>query len=321
MSDTEQNAVRHMEVSRDDDDIRIDRWFKRHFPNVPYGQLAKWLRTGQVRVDGGRAKPSLRLASGQQIRLPPMAPVTAKTERTRPEVSPKAAAEIRERVIYRDDHVIALNKPSGLAVQGGTGTTRHVDAMLDALRYDAQERPRLVHRLDKDTSGVLILARTRRAAQILSASFQGRTVEKVYWALVLGVPDIQSGTIDAPLAKRGGTGQEKVEETDDGQFAETDYRVLDHAAGRVSWLELRPRTGRTHQLRAHCAVIGNPILGDGKYGGRESFLSGLPKRLHLHAQTLRLPHPEGGERLELSAPLDAELQKSWEFVGFDPRTA
>ena len=319
MSDTEQSAVRYKEVSRDDDDIRIDRWFKRHFPNVPYGQLAKWLRTGQVRVDGSRAKPRLRLVAGQQIRLPPMAPIAAKTKRMRPEVTPKAAADIRERVFYQDDHVIALNKPSGLAVQGGTGTTRHLDGMLDALRYDAQERPRLVHRLDKDTSGVLILARTRRAAQSLSASFQGRTVEKVYWALVLGVPEIQSGTIDAPLAKRGGIGQERVEETDRGQFAETDYRVLDHAAGRVAWLELCPRTGRTHQLRAHCAVIGNPILGDGKYGGRESFLSGLPKRLHLHAQVLRLPHPEGGGRLELSASLDTELQKSWSFVGFDPK--
>jgi 23S rRNA pseudouridine955/2504/2580 synthase len=188
--------------------------------------------------------------------------------------------------------------------------------MLDALQYDAPERPRLVHRLDKDTSGILLLARTRRAAQTLSSSFQGRSVEKVYWALVLGRPEIESGTIDAPLAKRGGAGREKVEEIVDGQFAETDYRVLDHAAGRVSWLELRPRTGRTHQLRAHCAVMGNPILGDGKYGGRESFLLGVPKRLHLHARTLAIPHPESGNQLELTAPLDVELQKSWEFVGF-----
>jgi len=319
MSESERSAVRHIEVSEGVDDIRVDRWFQRHFPDVPYGQLAKWLRTGQVRVDGGRAKPGLRLATGQQVRLPPMAPRAPSTGRTRPDVSSKDAAAIQDLVLYRDDHVIALNKPSGLAVQGGSGTTRHIDGMLDALRYEASERPRLVHRLDKDTSGVLLLARSRQAAQSLSAAFQGRTVEKVYWALVVGLPEIEAGTIDAPLAKGGETGREKMEETDDGQSAETDYRIIDHAAGRVSWLELRPRTGRTHQLRAHCAVMGNPILGDGKYGGRESFLSGMPKRLHLHAHTLQLPHPDTGERLEVTAPLDDELVKSWKFVGFDPK--
>lgn len=320
MSESEHSAVRHLEVSEDDDDIRVDRWFQRHFPDVPYGQLAKWLRTGQVRVDGGRAKPGLRLAAGQQVRLPPMAPRDPSAERTRPDVSAKDAAAIQKLVLFRDDHVIALNKPAGLAVQGGSGTTRHIDGMLDALRYGASERPRLVHRLDKDTSGVLLLARSRSAAQSLSASFQGRTVEKVYWALVMGLPEIESGTIDAPLAKSGEAGREKMEETDDGQFAETDYRIVDHAAGRVAWLELRPRTGRTHQLRAHCAVMGNPILGDGKYGGRESFMSGLPKRLHLHAHTLQLPHPHTGERMEVTAPLDDELVKSWKFLGFDPKT-
>lgn len=318
MSETERSVVRHVEVSEDDDDIRVDRWFQRHFPDVPYGQLAKWLRTGQVRVDGGRAKPGLRLVTGQQLRLPPMAPQTPSAERTRPAVSSKDAAAIQDLVLYRDDHVIALNKPSGLAVQGGSGTTRHIDGMLDALRYDAPERPRLVHRLDKDTSGVLLLARSRSAAQSLSAAFQGRTVEKVYWALVMGLPEIEAGTIDAPLAKGGDVGREKMEETDDGQSAETDYRIVDHAAGRVAWLELRPRTGRTHQLRAHCAVMGNPILGDGKYGGRESFMSGLPKRLHLHAHTLQLPHPDTGQRLEVTAPLDEELVKSWKFLGFNP---
>jgi len=319
MSTLEQNAVRHMAVSKDDDDIRVDRWFKRHFPNVPYGQLAKWLRTGQVRVDGGRVKPSVRLSSGQEIRLPPMAPATTKSERTQPPVSTKDAADLQSRVIFKDDHVIAINKPAGLAVQGGSRTTHHVDGMLDALRYDADERPRLVHRLDKDTSGVLLLARTRQAAQTLSQSFQGRTVEKVYWALVMGLPEIASGTIDAPLAKRGGSGQEKVEETDEGQSAETDYRIVDHAASRVAWLELRPQTGRTHQLRAHCSLMGNPILGDGKYGGRESFFVGLPKRLHLHAHYLALPHPAGGERLQIAAPLDGELRESWKFLGFDPK--
>lgn len=323
MSETGQSGVRHIAVKADDDGVRVDRWFKRHFPDVPYGQLAKWLRTGQVRVDGGRAKPGGRLSAGQQVRVPPTVAGDAGTERTsapRP-VSNADASGLRESVIFRDDHLIALNKPAGLAVQGGTGTTRHLDGMLDALRFDAEERPRLVHRLDKDTSGLLILARTRQAARALSAEFQGRTMDKVYWALVLGVPDVEAGTIDAPLAKRGPQGGERMTYDDDGQHAETDYRVLDHAARRISWLELMPRTGRTHQLRAHCAAIGNPILGDGKYGGRDAFLPGMAKRLHLHAHALTLNHPETGARLELTAPLDRELTESWKKVGFRPETA
>ena len=318
MSEGSQSGVRHVAVADDDDGVRVDRWFKRHFPNVPYGQLAKWLRTGQVRVDGGRAKPGARLSPGQQVRVPPVtnvAPAAAQAGTSRP-VSEADASDLRASVIYRDDHLIALNKPAGLAVQGGTGTTRHLDGMLDALRFGAEERPRLVHRLDKDTSGLLILARTRPAARALSAEFQGRTMDKIYWALVLGVPDVSAGTIDAPLAKRGPQGGERMTHDEEGQHAETDYRVLDHAARRVSWLELMPRTGRTHQLRAHCAAMGNPILGDGKYGGRDSFLPGMAKRLHLHAHALTLTHPETGARLELTAPLDGELAKSWQKVGF-----
>ena len=311
------SGVRHVEVAPDEDGMRVDRWFKQHFPEVPYGQLAKWLRTGQIRIDGSRAKPGGRLEAGQQLRLPPMADTPAPVSDGERPVDAASAADLQARVLYRDDHLIAINKPAGLAVQGGTRTTRHLDGMLDALRFDAPEKPRLVHRLDKDTSGLLILARTRAAARAVSAEFQGRTMDKMYWALVLGIPDIAAGTIDAPLAKRGDPGGERMYRTDDGQYAETDYRILEQAAQRVAWLELRPRTGRTHQLRAHCAAIGNPILGDGKYGGREAFLPGMPKRLHLHARTLTLSHPDTGARLELSAPLDAELAQSWKRVGFD----
>lgn len=322
MTEAGQSGVRHIAVSDDDDGVRVDRWFKRHFPDVPYGQLAKWLRTGQVRVDGGRTKHGGRLSSGQQVRVPPGASdaatsAPAQHDTARP-VSRGDTAELQASIVYRDDDLIAINKPAGLAVQGGTGTTRHLDGMLDALRFGASERPRLVHRLDKDTSGLLILARTRQSARALSAEFQGRTMTKVYWALVLGVPDIAAGTIDAPLAKRGPEGGERMTQVDDGQHAETDYRVLDHAARRVSWLELMPRTGRTHQLRAHCAAMGNPILGDGKYGGRDSFVPGVAKRLHLHARSLTLSHPQTGARLELTAPLDEELAESWRKIGFQP---
>jgi 23S rRNA pseudouridine955/2504/2580 synthase len=222
-------------------------------------------------------------------------------------------------VIDQDDFLIAVNKPAGLAVQGGSKTHRHLDGMLDALQFDAKDRPRLVHRLDKDTSGLLLLARDRQTASQLAVLFQGREVEKTYWALVVGVPDHDSGVIDARLGKRGGEGSERVESVGDGQAAETEYRVLDNAARRIAWLELRPRTGRTHQLRAHCKVMGTPIVGDGKYGGRESEVYGLPQRLHLHARGLTLPHPANGERLTLEAPLDDVLAKSWAFVGFDAK--
>tara|TARA_A100001037_G_scaffold161501_1_gene145364 strand:- start:210 stop:1184 length:975 start_codon:yes stop_codon:yes gene_type:complete len=323
MTDAPGTSVRRIEVAPDDGEVRLDRWFKRHFPDVPYGQVAKWLRTGQVRVDGHRAKPGQRLEPGQEIRIPPMAAEVARHDalvRERPPVDPADAAALGEAVVYQDEYLIALNKPAGLAVQGGSKTHRHLDGMLDALQFDARERPRLVHRLDKDTSGLLLLARDRRMAQELSTLFQGRSIEKVYWALVAGIPDHDAGTIDAPLAKRGGEGRERVEWDDEGQDAETEYRIVDLAARRISWLELRPRTGRTHQLRAHCRAMGTPIIGDGKYGGRDAMVEGLPRRLHLHATTLTLPHPATGERLTIRAPLDEELTTSWRFVGFDPKT-
>jgi 23S rRNA pseudouridine955/2504/2580 synthase len=322
MSQDDLSAVRHIAVQQDDGEVRLDRWFKRHYPDVSYGQVAKWLRTGQVRVDGHRAKPGQRVTQGQEIRVPPMpASRTAErpAERKRPSVDRADAAALRDYVIYQDDFLIALNKPAGLAVQGGSKTHRHLDGMLDVLQFEAKDRPRLVHRLDKDTSGLLLLARDRQTASQLAVLFQGREVEKTYWALVVGIPDHDSGVIDTRLAKRGGEGSERVESVDDGQAAETEYRILDNAARRIAWLELRPRTGRTHQLRAHCKAMGTPIVGDGKYGGRESEVEGLPQRLHLHARVLTLPHPASGDRLTLEAPLDDGLAKSWAFVGFDAK--
>jgi 23S rRNA pseudouridine955/2504/2580 synthase len=322
MSQDDLSAVRYIAVQQDDGEVRLDRWFKRHYPDVSYGQVAKWLRTGQVRVDGHRAKPGQRVTQGQEIRVPPMpASRTAErpAERKRPSVDRADAAALRDYVIYQDDFLIALNKPAGLAVQGGSKTHRHLDGMLDVLQFDAKDRPRLVHRLDKDTSGLLLLARDRQTASQLAVLFQGREVEKTYWALVVGIPDHDSGVIDTRLAKRGGEGSERVESVDDGQAAETEYRILDNAARRIAWLELRPRTGRTHQLRVHCKAMGTPIVGDGKYGGRESEVEGLPQRLHLHARVLTLPHPASGDRLTLEAPLDDGLAKSWAFVGFDAK--
>lgn len=310
-------AVRHIDIGAADDDVRLDRWLRRTLPDVPYGQLAKWLRTGQIRVDGRRAKPGQRLAQGQTVRLPPVDGAAATALAPVTPVDAATADELRARVIYRDDALIALNKPSGLAVQGGTKTTRHLDAMLDALRFGAPERPRLVHRLDKDTSGVLLLARDAATARLLTALFRHREVEKVYWALVAGVPAEEEGRIDVALRKTGGRGGEKMRPAEDGgQSAVTRYAVVDQAGSKAAWLILRPLTGRTHQLRAHCAALGTPIIGDGKYGGKEAFLAGLPRKLHLHARALVFPHPASGKRTEIVAPLEGHCADSWATLGF-----
>lgn len=313
-------GVHHVKVSVGEADQRLDRWVKQHYPDVAYGRLAKWLRTGQMRVDGKRAKPGQRLEAGQEVRVPPMgeASESGPARAPRREVDAEAAADLRTRVLFSDDRIIVLDKPAGLAVQGGTGTTMHLDAMLDALRFGAAERPRLVHRLDRDTSGVLVLARDAATARHLTGLFRGRDMEKVYWALVAGIPTPPEGRIEMALEKRGGRGAEKMRQSDEGQHAVTDFRVLERHGKRVAWLDLRPRTGRTHQLRAHCAAIGTPILGDGKYGGRDAFLPDLPRRLHLHARSLSFPDPETGRTLSFTAPLDEVLTASWRRFGFIP---
>jgi len=281
-------------VSEQEAGLRLDRWFQRHFPELSHGALQKLLRTGQVRIDGRRAEGKDRVEPGQTIRLPPGVTTTPPPKpREIATVSDRDAAEIQRLVIHKDDHVIVLNKPPGLAVQGGTGTERHVDGMLDALRFGFEDRPRLVHRLDKDTSGVLLIARTGQAAKRLGASFRDRETEKLYWAVVVGLPPKPEGAIDLPLAKRpGARGDRELMQVDpeNGQKALTHFRMVDRAGKRAAFLALWPRTGRTHQLRVHCAAIGCPILGDGKYGGEEALLAPVAdaRRLHLHARRKRL---------------------------------
>jgi 23S rRNA pseudouridine955/2504/2580 synthase len=309
-------GVQTIAVADTDAEIRLDRWFKRHFPALAHGRLEKLLRTGQVRVDGRRASAGQRLAPGQVIRVPPLAPATP--EPPRPAVGEREAAALRALVLHRDDDVLVIDKPAGLAVQGGAGTTRHLDGMLDALRFDAAERPRLVHRLDRDTSGVLLLARTAAAAAHLAEAFRGKDAEKLYWAVVIGVPSPRAGRINQPLAKKRGHGGERVAAAgEEGQRAITDYRTLDTAARRAAWLEMAPVTGRTHQLRVHCVALGTPILGDGKYGGAAAFLPGaeLPPQMHLHARRIRVPLPRGGV-LEVSAPLPAHMRETFRYLGF-----
>ena len=303
-------------VATEDGTLRLDRWFRRHYPLLAHGRLEKLLRTGQVRVDGKRAKAGDRVEPGQAIRVPPIADARPADAPHRP--SPRDEAALRDRVIYRDDWAIVIDKPPGLAVQGGTNTERHVDQLLDGLRFGSTERPRLVHRLDKDTSGILLIARSPAAAAHFTRAFRDKTTRKIYWAAVVGAPEMAQGRIELALAKLPGRGGERVRPDEEGgKNAVTYYRVVDGAGERLSWLALLPVTGRTHQLRAHCAALGTPILGDGKYGGSAArfAVGGAAHRLHLHARSLAIPHPDGGI-LRVTAPLPPHMARLWQFLGF-----
>ncbi|MGD1878464.1 MAG: RluA family pseudouridine synthase [Kiloniellaceae bacterium] len=331
------SGVEQITVAADDSGQRLDRWFKRHYPQLTHGRLEKMLRKGEVRVDGRRVKASERLEEGQVVRVPPMPPVLAAGESPRPQgpaalsVSAKETAALQAAVLYRDDNVIALDKPAGLAVQGGSGQRRHLDGLLDALRFGADDRPRLVHRLDRDTAGVLLLARNAPTARALTAAFRGKETQKIYWALVAGVPKERRGLIDLPLAKQaqnaggipGQGGEAMGHDAEAGKPARTLFQVVQNYRNAVTWLVLVPLTGRTHQLRVHCAALGTPIVGDGKYGGREAFpealsRAGVPaKVLHLLARELALPDPETGTTLRVSAPLPPHMAATWKAIGFD----
>ncbi|HEX3971800.1 MAG TPA: RluA family pseudouridine synthase [Stellaceae bacterium] len=315
------SGVQTLTVAPEDAEIRLDRWFKRHFPDLGHGRLEKLLRTGQVRLDGKRAEASDRITAGQSIRVPPLPAAPPPAPAAKPQRPAPSAADtkfLQERVLYKDQDIIVINKPEGLAVQGGTGTSRHLDGLLDALRFEAKERPRLVHRLDKDTSGVLVLARSGRAAARLGELFRGKTVHKVYWAITVGAPKPRNGKIDQPLAKQAGPGGERVAADDEeGDRALTYYRTVARAGDRFAWLALEPVTGRTHQLRVHCLTLDTPILGDGKYGGAAAHPESLAhaRKLHLHARAITLPL--NGKTLTVTAPLPPHMRESWTFFGFE----
>lgn len=326
-------GVRQMPVEEAAGGQRLDRWFRQHFPELTHGRLEKLLRKGEVRVDGRRVKASERLEAGQVVRVPPLPqsvasrPAGAPAPAARP-VAAKDAAALQDAILYRDDNIIALNKPAGLAVQGGSGQSRHLDGMLEALRFGADERPRLVHRLDRDTAGVLLLARNVPTARALAAAFRGKETQKIYWALVAGVPAERRGLIDLPLAKQAQPRGEAMAADADansegGKPARTLFQVVESYRNRASWLVLLPLTGRTHQLRVHCAALGTPIIGDGKYGGREAFPEALakgtpaPKILHLLARELALTDPAAGTTLRVTAPLPPHMAATWRGLRFD----
>ncbi|MEL0001685.1 MAG: RluA family pseudouridine synthase [Rhodospirillales bacterium] len=319
------SGVDNKSVSADEDGLRLDRWFRKHYPNLPQSRLQKLARTGQVRVDGKRVKPADRLSSGQSVRVPPMALNTPQSDwKPKPikaSASPEDLAMIRASVIFEDEMAVAINKPAGLASQGGTNTTRHVDGLMAALAGD-NERPKLVHRLDRDTSGVLLLAKTGKAAAALTQSFRDRSARKVYWAIIAGVPKVERGRIDLALKKAGARGSERMvwDDQDNGDKASTDYAVLEKAGRFASLVAMMPLTGRTHQLRAHMAAIGHPILGDGKYGGEKSILPGmkLPRGMLLHARSLDLPAPNGRGRLFIEADPSQVFTEALGTFNFNP---
>jgi len=323
MSNAAQEA-RNFTVADDDDGIRLDRWFKRHMPDASFNIVSRWARTGQLRLDGKRVAPGDHIAAGQVIRVPPLeAPAPdkakAKPKKERPALSAEDQEYVQSMVLHKDRAAIVINKPPGLATQGGTKTERHLDGLLDGLQFEAEGRPKLVHRLDKDTSGVLLLARSSGAAAHFAKAFSSRTVRKLYWALVVGVPSIEDGMIELPIGKQPGTGGEKMYvDEKEGSPARTRYRVIERAGNTTAWVQLEPYTGRTHQLRVHMAAIGHPIVGDGKYGGQEAFLTGgISRKMHLHARRIRVDHPDGS-KLDVSADPPRHFVESIAHLGFDP---
>ena len=316
-----------IQVEEDENGLRLDRWFRQRFPGLSHGPLEKLLRTGQVRVDGKRAKANARVEAGQSIRIPPqLQSLTASRDKfpAQTELSAADRKFIQGLVIHEDSKVIGLNKPSGLATQGGSGITRHIDGLLEGLRGEKRQRPRLVHRLDRDTSGVLLVARTQPAAAALSKSLRRRDAQKIYWALTIGVPKPPGGVIKLALAKEAGFGKagrdERMAPAEAGEqgakSAVTHYAVIGTAADEYAWVALKPITGRTHQIRAHLAAIGTPIVGDFKYGGEKAKGRGeLENRLHLHARSIDIAHPDGG-RLKIVAPLPPHMARAWHLFGF-----
>ena len=335
---TAKGRLKPLTVTPADAGLRLDRWFRTHFPDVTHARLRKMLRTGQIRVDGRRCQANLQLEAGAQVRVPgalrgPQAfaprpslrPPPGPSLRPPPGMSKADRKFVESLILYEDEDVLVLNKPFGLAVQGGSRTKRHLDGLLAGMidRFGG-ERPRLVHRLDRDTTGVLLVAKSRAVAAALGRTFQSRSAAKTYWALVAGVPRPHQGKVEAALVKVATPDGERMRKSGPGeqdrvQHATTHYSLIDRVANKAAWLSLKPVTGRQHQLRVHMQLIGCPIVGDNKYGGVEQMpAAGMDERLHLHARRLVLPHPRGGgKRIDVTAPLPDHMVRSWDMLGLD----
>jgi 23S rRNA pseudouridine955/2504/2580 synthase len=321
-------------VDSDEAGMRLDRWFKLHYSGLAFGQLQKLLRSGQIRVNGGRVKSDTRIATGQSIRIPPMLSrldgedslkpgrhLTTNTIRDRHDID-----VLRAMMLHEDDKLFVFNKPAGLAVQGGSGLNRHVDKMLESMRSKKGEKPRLVHRLDRDTSGVLVVAKTRGSAAALTKCFRHRETRKTYWAICKGVPRKKVGGISQYMVKEHTPDGDRMRIARHGErgadHSQTNYRVIEQSGQNLSWLELQPISGRTHQLRVHTAHIGFPIIGDSKYFNIENWdlPGGIQNRLHLHARNIQIPHPSGGI-LNITAPLPQHMVQTFNLLGFEQENA
>ncbi|PYE84942.1 RluA family pseudouridine synthase [Pseudoroseicyclus aestuarii] len=337
------SGVETRKVGPDEGDQRLDRWLRRLHPHLPQTRIEKMCRKGEIRVDGGRVKPATRLEVGQSVRIPPVPDDIADRPAEAYRISRADEEMMKAAVLYRDEHIIAINKPPGLATQGGSGVTRHVDGLAEALRFGYEDKPRLVHRLDRDTSGVLLLARTRVIARALTENLRHREARKIYWAAVGGVPQPLNGTVKYALVKapghgKGGEGEkmravhpDDLDKTYGAKRAVTDYSVMEWLGRRAAWVALEPITGRTHQLRAHMAEMGHPIIGDGKYGGsgQENLGEGwgaslggeLSRKMHLHARFLSIEHPVTHAQIKITAPLPEHMVRTWDYVGWQVKYA
>ncbi len=337
------SGVQHLTVDEDGQDQRLDRWFKRMFPHISQGRIEKLCRKGEIRVEKGRVKPGTRLETGQTVRVPPLPDAQALRERNIAVITDADREMIQRAVLFKDAHFIVINKPAGLPTQGGTGHDIHVDMLSEALKFGEEKKPKLVHRLDKDTSGVLLLARNGRAAKALAKALQDRETRKVYWALVAGRLPERVGTIQYGLIKASGHGPHgagekmhcihpnEVDATLGAKRATTDYAVIENIGTRATWVGLVPVTGRTHQLRAHMAEIGCPIVGDGKYGGNSQSNDGegwgakiggdISRKMHLHARSIGFIHPFTGKEMFFEAPLPEHMARSWDLFGWNLKWA
>ncbi len=313
--------VQILMVAPDEENIRLDRWISNHFPSLGYASVQKLLRTGQVRVEGARALGSFRLSVGQKVRVPPISGIVFDVTKHELDIDDRELSDLRKRILYEDQDLLVFDKPAGLAVQGGTGQVRHVDGISKFLADNDGEPLKLLHRLDKDTSGALIMAKSINTARKFGDLFKRGKVKKTYWAIVVGVPKPLSGIVEGRLQKRIVLGKEKmIAASDVGKLSRSRYRTLDYTSGTAALLELCPETGRTHQLRVHCNELGTPILGDGKYGGKKSFITTLSstRHLHLHARIIEFPTSDSSN-FRVVAPLPVHIRESLEKLQLDHR--
>ncbi len=321
-------GVQILIVAEDDHDTRIDKWFFRHFPGLGKGMLYKLIRKGQVRLDGGRVKPDTRVMAGNEIRIPPMPeeayqPPKATVKKITPEERAESRAFLKSVTLFEDQDVLVINKPYNLATQGGSKISKHIDGILNAVN----EEYKLVHRLDKETSGVLLIAKNTKTARDLGRIFKGREIHKYYWAILSPAPQMNDGVIEARIAKGPARGGEYMMINDeDGKYSRTEYQVVERAYTKAAWVLFKPETGRTHQLRLHAQLINAPIIGDDKYKIEMQDPIDLEDlkhadKLHLHARRLVLPHPSGKGNIEIEAPLPLHMVETFEYFGFDENVA